>query len=71
MTFEDYFIDNNALISLGISFEKPDKARNTMFVLNYCKVENIIQNLIKRFEIISKISVNETIIKNKYTKVGF
>ena len=53
------------LLSMGISFEKPELHRNLYFILNLSRFDDIVAIIVKSFAEALNIDVVDTILKNK------
>jgi hypothetical protein len=72
--FDSFYDQDKPYISLGISVKNKSKHGNNLYYLNYCKIENIIQDYIVKIDQKCKIietikNIKETIEMAKISKV--
>jgi len=53
------------LLSMGISFENPDRHKNLYYLLSLCRFDNIITDILKTFEKAVDMKILDTILKQE------
>jgi hypothetical protein len=59
LVFDKFFEEDTPMITMGISLTSADIHKNELYFINYCKIEDIIQNYLESFN--SRISINSII----------
>jgi len=52
------------ILSMGISFENPDRYKDLYFLMNLCRFDDVIVNVVKSYAEATKINVVDTIVSN-------
>lgn len=68
LVFDEFFIEKNPLITMGVSFKNKETYRELLFFLNHCNIEQIIQEYL--IEVHKKVNIFEIIEARVIESVG-
>jgi len=64
LTNEDFTYRGEYLLSMGVSFKNPDRHRDFYYLMNICRFDEVIVNIVKSYVKETNIDVVDTIVKN-------
>jgi hypothetical protein len=64
LTNEDFKFHGEYLLSMGISFKNPECHQDLYYLMNLCRFDDVIVNIVKSYAMETKIDIVKTIVDN-------